>query len=141
MSPSAKTNIIIPIHFRAEDGGWKLGNYAEKHRKIGLNGRTLGGEAGILLPSASVSIHQLPRTPVDIRDMCGRKTEDGRWKIMRKNRENGPKRQKPGRCWRNIASVSFRQLPRTSVDIRDMCGRKTEDGRWEIMRKNREKWA
>ena len=37
-----------------------------------------------------------------------------------------PKGQKPGRVGRNIASVRFRWLPRTSVGVRGMFG---EDGR------------
>ena len=48
-----------------------------KAGKNGLNGRNQGGVGKILHPSAYVSF----------RDMCGRKTEDGRWKIMRKNRQ------------------------------------------------------
>ena len=44
----------------------------------------------------------------------------------------------PGRGGRNIDSVGFRQLLRTSVDFRDMCGRKTEDARCGIMRKTGE---
>ena len=56
-----------------------------------------------------------------------------------KQRKIWPKWQKKkGRGGRNIASESFRQLPRTSVDIRAMRGRKTEAGRCEIMRENRE---
>ena len=42
--------------------------------------------------------------------------------------------------WRNIASVSFRQLPRKSVGICDMRSRQTEDGRWGAMRTTEENW-
>ena len=87
-----------------------------------LNARNQGGVGYISLPSASA----------DVRPMCGRKTEDVGWGIIRKRRQKWPKWQKTARRWLNIASVSFRQLPRTFVGARDMCGRKTEDGRWEI---------
>ena len=38
-----------------EDGRWKLGNYEDKQRKIGLNGINQGAMDRILLPSAPVS--------------------------------------------------------------------------------------
>ena len=63
-------------------------HYEEKQRKIGLNGGNKGGKGAILLPSDSVRFCHLPRTPVDIRGMRGRKMEDGSWEIMRINREN-----------------------------------------------------
>ena len=53
--------------------------------------------------------------------------EDG--KLRGKTEENGPKWQKPGWGGRNIASVSFHQLPRTLAGVRDMCGREMEDGK------------
>ena len=40
----------------------------------------------------------------------------------------------------NIDSVSFRQLPRKSVDIRGICGRKTVDGSGEFFRKTQKIW-
>ena len=110
-------------------------NYEEKQtkwpkwKKPGWGGRNI----------ASVSFLQLPRTSVDIRDICGRKTEERSCEIMRKTEENRPEWEIIGRDGRNIAAVSFRQLPRASVDIRDMGGKKAEDGSWGIMRKNRGK--
>ena len=47
---------------------------------------------------------------------------------MRKKRK-WHKRQKRGRGGRNIASVSFRQIPRTTAGARDMCA---ETGRWKV---------
>ena len=55
-----------------EDGKWKLGNYEDKARKIGLNGRNQGGVAEILLLSASVSFSGHPLHVW---------AEDGRWKL------------------------------------------------------------
>ena len=74
-----------PRHVWTEDGRWKLGDYEEKQRKFELNGRTQGGMGEILLPSASVSFRGLS---VDIGAMCGRKLPEGRWGIMKENKEN-----------------------------------------------------
>ena len=78
---------------------------------------------------AKYCFRQLPSASADMRAMCGRKTGDGRWDILGETDKKCPKWQKPG--WRvlYIASVSFRQLPRMSVGVRDMCGQKTEDER------------
>ena len=46
--------------------------------------------------------------------------------LLGKSDQNSPKWQKLGRGTRNIASVSFRQLPRAAVEIRGTCGRKIE---------------
>ena len=61
---------------------------------------------------------------------------DGRWDLWNyeKTEENGPKWKKPARG-RNIDPISFSQLPRTSLGSRGMFGRKTEDRRGAIMRK------
>ena len=99
----------------------------------GLNGRSQGGVGEILPLSASVGARGHPMHVW---------AEDGRWKLgnyEEKQRAKWPKWQKPGRRGRNIASVSYSQLLRTSVDIRSACGRKTEDGRWGITRENRRK--
>ena len=69
-----------PRYLWAEDGRWKLWNYEGKQRNIVLNGRNQGGDGGYI---ASVSLLQLPRTSVEIRAMCGRKTENGSCGIMR----------------------------------------------------------
>ena len=108
-----------------------MGNYDETDKKIGLNGRNQGGEAEILLPSASAGVRGHPRHLW---------AEHGRWKL--ENYEE--KQRKIGQMaetragWRKYC---FRQLPRMSVDIRGMCGRKTEDAIRGIMRKTREKSA
>ena len=75
---------------------------------------------------------QLPRTSVDIRGMCVRKMEDEIRYIMRNSAENFPKSPKLGQGGQNIASVSFRQLPRASADIRGMFGRQMKDGIWKL---------
>ena len=60
MLPSASADVRgHPRHVWTEDGRW--GNYEEKTRKIGLNGRNQGAMGEILLPSASVSFRQLPQ--------------------------------------------------------------------------------
>ena len=99
--------------------------------------------AGILRPSTSVSFRQHPRASVDIRGMCGRKMKDGSCKITTKTAKKFHKCKTLGRGGQNIAPVSFRQRPRTSVYIRGMCGRKMKDGICKIMtktEKNRHKW-
>ena len=79
---------------------------------------------------AKYCFRQLPSASADVQHMCGRKTEDGNWEIMRKTDQKWSKWQKQGQGWQNIASVSFRGRP-THVW--------TEDGNWKIMRKNRPK--
>ena len=59
-------------------GRWKLGNYEERQRKTGLNGRNQGGVGEILLPPAAADVRGHPRHVWP---------EDGRCEIMRKNRE------------------------------------------------------
>ena len=49
---------------------------------------------------------QLPSASADVQHMCGRETEDGKWGNTRKTDQKG-------KDWPNIASVSFRQPPRT----------------------------
>ena len=119
--PSASADVRgHPRHVWAEDGRWKLGNYEEKQRKIGLNGRNQGGMGEILLPSASVSFRGRPWTSA----AC----VDGRWKmeavkLWGKTEKNWPKWRKLGRGGRNIAAVRFRGHPRHVW---------TEDGRWKM---------
>ena len=85
---------------------------------------------------------QLPSAPAEVRGHpLHLWTEDGRWKLWNyegKKEKNRPKWQTPGRGGSNIDAVSFRKLPeasadvrghpRTSVDIRGMCGGKMEAG-------------
>ena len=89
--------------------------------------------AEILLPSASADVRGHPRHVW---------AEDGRWGQVEyeEKQKNRPKWKTPGRDARNIASVSLRQPPWTSVDIRGMYGRKMEDGCREIMRKTVKTW-
>ena len=75
-----------PRHVWAEDERWDLGNYEAEQREIGLNVRNQGGVGRILFQPASVSF----------RDMSGRKTEDGRWEITQKIRQNGIKCRSQG---------------------------------------------
>ena len=95
---------------------------------------------------ASFSFRQLPAAPADVSGHPRHVwTEDGKWKLVKyaEKKIKWPKCQKPGRVGGILHpsdSTSFRQLPRTSVDVRAMCGRKAEDGRCEITAKNREKW-
>ena len=91
------------------DGRSKMedGKLCGKTDKNGINGRNQGGVGDI----DSVSLSQLPRTPGDVRGMCGRKMEDGSWEIMRKTQKNLPKWKKIGRGGRNISSASFRGRP------------------------------
>ena len=99
---------------------------------IGQNGKNQGGVGEIWLPSASADVRGR-------RGMCGRRKEDGISEIMRKKRKmalNGRNQGGAGEIFAPSASVSFHQLQRTSVDIRDMFGRKAEDGGCGIMRKN-----
>ena len=72
---------------------------------------------------------QLPLTSVDIGRFCGRKMGDEICEIIRGKRERCHKWRKIGRGGGNIASVSFCQLPWTSV----AC----VSGRWWVIRKNR----
>ena len=60
--------------------------------------------------------------------------EDG--ELWRKKRKIGLN----GRDQGGVGGYCFRQLPRTSGDIRGMGGSKLEDGRWEIMRKTEKNW-
>ena len=85
-----------------------------------INGRSLGGMAKILLPSASVEISVL----------FGREIEDGRWGIIRGRGENIPKWKKLG--WNG--KYSFIRPPAASVGARGRPRRVwKEDGRWGIM--------
>ena len=60
------------------------------------------------------SFRLLPRTSVDFRCMCGRKTEDARWGIMRKTEKIGLNGRDLGGVG-DIASVSFQGLPWASA--------------------------
>ena len=63
----------------------------------------------------------------------------GSLKLRGETEGNAPKWKKPGRGGRSIASVSFRQLPSASADVRGHPRHVwAEDGICEIMRKNRE---
>ena len=128
-------------HVWTVDGRWKLGNYEEKKekncpkwQKPGRGGRDI----------SSFGYRQIPRASVAVRAICGQKAGDGRCEIMRKTEKSGLNGRHQGGVSEILhpsASASFRQLPRTSVDIRGMCARKLEDGRWGIMKKNKGKSA
>ena len=98
-----------------------MGNYEEKrkNRENILKWTKQGGGAKILIPSAPADVRGHPRN---------KWADGGRWGVMRINREKSIKWQKLGMGGRNIASVSFCQLPWAPVDIRGMCGRKMGDG-------------
>ena len=74
----------------------------------------------IFLPSATVDIRGRPR--------CAW-AEDGRWGIIRSKTDKPHKWKIVGRHGGIIASFGFRLLPWTSVDIRDVRGRKMEAGK------------
>ena len=87
------------------------------------------------LPPASADVRGPPRHVW---------TTHGGWKMCnykRKTEKYWPKWPKQGRGGILLpsASVRFRKLPRTSVAIRAMYGRTTENGSWEITRQKREK--
>ena len=98
---------------------------------IGLNGSKQGAMGGILHPSDSFRFRGCPRGSAESFDRR-RKTEDG--ELRGKKGEGWPEWQKQGRNRRGISYPSFRQLPRKSVGIRDMCGRRMGNGISEITR-------
>ena len=64
-----------PRYVRTGDGRWKLRAHEEKKRKIGLNGRHMGGWPKYCfrqIPSASAGVRGRPRYL---------RTEGGRWKL------------------------------------------------------------
>ena len=115
----------------------EAGELLRKSEKISINCRNYGGwgaPAEILLPSDSVSIRGPPWTLVA--------SMGGKWAVGNDFWPKGgksPKCQKLGRGGRNISTVGITRHPRTSLDIRGMCGWEMEDGRWGIIRENREK--
>ena len=136
--PSASVSVRgNPRHAWADDGRWRMGNNEEteenwpKWQKLGQGWGNI----------ASVSCRGRPWTSaacVDGRRMM----EDGN--LRGKKRKMGPKDRNQGDVGEILLpsdSCSLRHRPRTSVGVRGICGRKAEDGRWEIMRKNRGKLA
>ena len=107
--PSASVDI-----FDVRGRKMRAGKLLEKDRKC-RKWQKLGRNWGDLIPSFSASFREGPR--------CAW-AEDGRWGIIRKEKEKSPKLQKLGRGGGIIASVSCRQHPWTSA----MCA----DGRWEL---------
>ena len=78
------------------------------------------GMGEILHPSASVSIRG---RPIHVW------AENGRWQRRIYEDKLWPRGRKQGAGGRDIDSVSLRQLPRTSVSIRAICGRKMKDAK------------
>ena len=105
------------------DGRWRMGNIGEKPRKFAINARNQWGELAKYcfrqLPSASAASglrwFRYCRILSSRRRWSFFWTEDGGWGILRKTEEIRHKCQKPGRNWRNIASVSFRQPPQPAA--------------------------
>ena len=100
------------------DRRWKTGNYYDKDRKCHKWQKT--GRSGVqLIPSESVDTSGHPRCVL---------AEDGSWEITRRQTAKSPKRKKLGRNGEIISSVCCRKTPWTSVQVRDVCGRKMEAG-------------
>ena len=79
------------------------------------------------------SSREIPRTSVDIRDMSGQLMEDVG--VYEEKEEKFIKLRRLGRVGRNIDASSPRQPQQKPVDVRGICVRKTQCGKWENMRK------
>ena len=99
---------VRDVRGRRMESGDLLIIKAESRRKS-LSGRNWGVMGELLIPSGPVSFRPIPRTPVDVRDVFGRKMEDSGllWEIHQK-----PKRKKLGANGEISDSVSFRGHPR-----------------------------